>query len=296
MAQRRMFSKTVTDSARFLRMPAQARLLYYDLGMAADDDGCVEGFTVLQKTGGREDCLRLLEEKGFLKILNEDLVVYILDWGENNRIRKDRYHRSSYWSLVESVLGPQVCQAEDTPAQPEGEPDVRETGRPPEGSQTVSACPPERSQPATGCQPEDSQSVTGCQPEDSQPATGCQPDGSQTAPEDRLGKDRLGKDRLAQDSSGQGSSGRAGPGRWRAGWEEPVNDGPSRAHYGSHQNVYLSNDELFFLMGKLPNFRERLEKFSNFLYRTGDHYDNHYRILWNWQKAVSALPDLEPTG
>lgn len=276
MAQRRMFSKTVTDSARFLRMPVQARLLYYDLGMAADDDGCAEGFTVLQKTGGGEDHLRLLEEKGFLKILNEDLVVYILDWGENNRIRKDRYHRSSYWSLVEKVLGPQVRQAEDAPAQPEGEPnaDAQQTSRPPKDSQ-----------PAAGSQPDDNQAVTKCQP-----------NVSQTAPQDRLGKDRLGKDRLGQDRPGQARPDQASPGGGRPGWEAPENDGPSRAHYGPHQNVYLSNDEMFFLMGKLPNFRERLEKFSDFLFRTGGHYDNHYRILWNWQKAVSALPDLEPTG
>ena len=39
MAERRMFSKSVIGSARFLRMPASSRLLYYDLGMQADDDG-----------------------------------------------------------------------------------------------------------------------------------------------------------------------------------------------------------------------------------------------------------------
>jgi len=99
-----MFSKTVTDSARFLRMPMEARLLYYDLGMAADDDGCVEGYTVLLKTGGREEHLRLLEEKGFLKILNEDLVVYLLDWGENNRIRKDRYHIDAMIATLRDTL------------------------------------------------------------------------------------------------------------------------------------------------------------------------------------------------
>ena len=42
MAERRMFSKTITNSARFLMMPPSARLLYYDLGMAADDDGVVD--------------------------------------------------------------------------------------------------------------------------------------------------------------------------------------------------------------------------------------------------------------
>lgn len=36
MAERRMFSKAVVNSARFLRMPQTSRLLYYDLGMAAE--------------------------------------------------------------------------------------------------------------------------------------------------------------------------------------------------------------------------------------------------------------------
>ena len=60
LAERRMFSKTVISSARFLRMPPTSRLLYFDLGMEADDDGCVEAFTVMRKTGAAEDDLRVL--------------------------------------------------------------------------------------------------------------------------------------------------------------------------------------------------------------------------------------------
>lgn len=183
MAQRRMFSKTVTDSARFLRMPGSARLLYYDLGMAADDDGCAEGFTVLRITGGREEDLCLLEEKGFLRILNEDLVVYLLDWGENNRIRRDRYHRSRYRSLVEQVLGIRL-----------------ETG---EGSRE--ALPVNRG--TAECPPNDSQPVTECQPVDNQTTTVCLPTGNLLPPQVRLGKVRLGKAR----------SGKARPGQVRPG-------------------------------------------------------------------------------
>lgn len=54
LAERRMFSKTVISSARFLRMPPTSRLLYFDLGMEADDDGCVEAFGVMRKTGATE--------------------------------------------------------------------------------------------------------------------------------------------------------------------------------------------------------------------------------------------------
>lgn len=100
MAERRMFAKSIINSARFLRMPQSSRLLYYDLGMAADDDGVVEAFTVLRTTGAAEDDLRVLATKGFISVLNEDLVSYIADWGVNNQIRKDRYRPSVYSDLL----------------------------------------------------------------------------------------------------------------------------------------------------------------------------------------------------
>lgn len=100
MAERRMFSKAVVSSARFLRMPQTSRLLYYDLGMAADDDGVVEAFTVLRTTGAAEDDLRVLAAKGFITVLNEDLVSYITDWRINNQLRKDRYRQSVYAELL----------------------------------------------------------------------------------------------------------------------------------------------------------------------------------------------------
>lgn len=100
MAERRMFAKAVVNSARFLRMPQTSRLLYYDLGMAADDDGIVEAFTVIRTTGAAEDDLRVLAAKGFVTVLNDDLVSYIADWNTNNQLRKDRYHPSIYAELL----------------------------------------------------------------------------------------------------------------------------------------------------------------------------------------------------
>lgn len=101
MAERRMFAKAIIGSARFLRMPATSRLLYYDLGMEADDDGCVEAFAVMRKTGANDDDLRVLVSKGFVRVLNEDLVSLILDWKTNNYIQKDRYHPSIYAKLID---------------------------------------------------------------------------------------------------------------------------------------------------------------------------------------------------
>lgn len=100
MAERRMFARSVIGSARFLRMPPSSRLLYYDLGMQADDDGIVEAYTVMQTTGATEDDLRILVSKGFVAVLNEDWVSYILDWNRNNLIKKDRYRQSVYANLL----------------------------------------------------------------------------------------------------------------------------------------------------------------------------------------------------
>lgn len=100
MAERRMFARSVVGSARFLKMPATSRLLYYDLGMDADDDGVVEAFGVIRKTGATEDDLRVLVSKNFVKVLNEDLVSYIADWKQNNFIRPDRYKPSVHQELL----------------------------------------------------------------------------------------------------------------------------------------------------------------------------------------------------
>ena len=100
MAERRMFAKSVIGSARFLRMPSTSRLLYYDLGMQADDDGVVEAFSVMRTTGATEDDLRVLASKGFVNVLNDDLVTYITDWSRNNYIQKDRYHPSIYKEIL----------------------------------------------------------------------------------------------------------------------------------------------------------------------------------------------------
>ena len=68
-------------------MSAAARLLYYDLGMQADDDGIVEAFRVMRITAANVDDLRLLISKGFVTILDdEEWVVRVneLAGGEEN--------------------------------------------------------------------------------------------------------------------------------------------------------------------------------------------------------------------
>lgn len=100
MAERRMFSNKIIGSARFLKMPSSTQALYFHLGMQADDDGVVEAYSVMRLIGASEDDLKLLAAKGFVTVLNEDLVTYLIDWTEHNRIRPDRKTDSKYRQLL----------------------------------------------------------------------------------------------------------------------------------------------------------------------------------------------------
>lgn len=100
MAERRMFSKRIIGSARFLKMPISTQCLYFHLGLNADDDGIVEAYTTIKQIGATEDDLKVLVAKGFCTVLNEDLVTYITDWRENNKLRADRKIDSIYKDLL----------------------------------------------------------------------------------------------------------------------------------------------------------------------------------------------------
>ncbi|MFW9601851.1 MAG: hypothetical protein ACMV1B_05980 [Prevotella sp.] len=100
MAERRMFAKTIINSARFLKMPSETQALYFHLGLHADDDGVVEAFSVMRSIGVSEDSLKILVAKDFVRVLNDDLVSYILDWNEHNKIRPDRKADSVYKDLL----------------------------------------------------------------------------------------------------------------------------------------------------------------------------------------------------
>lgn len=104
MATKRMFSKTITNSARFLKMPVDSQTLYFHLCMNADDDGIVEAYSVLKITGSNEDNLRVLAAKNFIRVLNDDLVTHITDWNEHNLIRADRKHDSIYKDLLLQIV------------------------------------------------------------------------------------------------------------------------------------------------------------------------------------------------
>lgn len=96
MAQRRMFSKEVTTSDLFVDMPSSSQLLYFHLGMEADDEGFIGNAKMLSRAyGSNNDDLKLLEAKGFIIAFPSGVTV-VKDWNLNNKIRKDRQKPTIY--------------------------------------------------------------------------------------------------------------------------------------------------------------------------------------------------------
>lgn len=130
MAERRMLSKKITSSARFLRMSHTSQALYMHLVMDADDDGVVEAFSIMRLAAASEENLQELAERKFIRILNEDLVAHILDWDENNKIRPDRKRDSIYKDLLEQTEAEEVeATTERIPEEPSNDASAADCGQ-----------------------------------------------------------------------------------------------------------------------------------------------------------------------
>ena len=158
-----MFSKDITSSDLFVDMPASSQLLYFQLGMEADDEGFIGNAKMLSRAyGANNDDLKLLQAKGFI-IIFESGVTVVRDWNINNQIRKDRFKPTIYQN-EKSLLS------------------VSPTG----SYQLVN-------QMTTTWQPDDNQMTTTWQPDDNQL-------GNHLATQYRIGKDSKGKVRLGKES------------------------------------------------------------------------------------------------
>lgn len=103
MAEKRMFTKKITESDAFLDMPLSAQCLYFHLNMCADDDGFVNAPKKIQRLiGAKDDDLKILIMKSFL-LMFEHGVVVIKHWRMHNTIRQDRYHPTDYQEEFKSL-------------------------------------------------------------------------------------------------------------------------------------------------------------------------------------------------
>lgn len=96
MAEKRMFSKKITESDAFIEMPDSTQNLYFHLSMNADDDGFVDKpRAIMRMTGKKEDDFKLLIVKAFIIPFDSGVIV-IKHWRINNYLRNDRYTPTTY--------------------------------------------------------------------------------------------------------------------------------------------------------------------------------------------------------
>jgi len=97
-----MFSLKIVNSDAFLDMSVDARELYFQLGMNADDDGFVNPRKIMRMTGASEDALKILLIKRFVLARDQGVIV-IKHWRTNNYIQKDRYEETRYKEQKEGL-------------------------------------------------------------------------------------------------------------------------------------------------------------------------------------------------
>lgn len=96
MAERRMFSKKVTDDDNFQSLSSSAQALYLHLSMSADDDGfCNQVSVSMFKAHASVQDLQALLEKRYIYQFDNGVIV-IKHWRMANALRKDRYTPTAF--------------------------------------------------------------------------------------------------------------------------------------------------------------------------------------------------------
>lgn len=96
MAERRMLSRTILDSDKFLDMPLTTQALYIHLIMNADDDGFLNNSQKITRMigAGKKD-FELLISAEFIIDFNNGICA-VKHWKLHNYIRSDRYKPTVY--------------------------------------------------------------------------------------------------------------------------------------------------------------------------------------------------------
>ena len=103
MAERRMFSKKITDSDAFIELSSAAQALYFHLNQAADDDGFNNQIQMaMYKAHASTDDLKILLAKNFI-IRFESGVIVIKHWRMHNTLRKDRHNPTNFQEELSSL-------------------------------------------------------------------------------------------------------------------------------------------------------------------------------------------------
>lgn len=96
MAERRMFTKKITDDDNFITLPSSAQALYFHLNQGADDDGFNNQVQIaMWKAHASIDDLKVLMAKNYI-LRFESGVIVIKHWRMHNTLRKDRYTPTNF--------------------------------------------------------------------------------------------------------------------------------------------------------------------------------------------------------
>lgn len=97
MAQKRMFSREITDSDSFLDLSLAAQCVYFHICLAADDEGFISaGKRIARSIGASAKELDELVDRGFLIPFPETGVYVAAHFMVNNTLKSDRFHETVY--------------------------------------------------------------------------------------------------------------------------------------------------------------------------------------------------------
>lgn len=103
MAEKRMYTKKVTNSDSFIEMSSSTQALYFHLSQEADDDGFNNQIqNAMFKAHASVDDLKVLMAKKFI-IQFETGVIVIKHWRMHNTLRKDRYIPTSFQDEIKQL-------------------------------------------------------------------------------------------------------------------------------------------------------------------------------------------------
>jgi len=127
MATRRMLSRDVCSTSRFLSMKSSAQALYLQLVLAADDEGAVDVEMTKRTARSRKDAVdELIKNEYIVRLEDPQPVVWIRHWDMMNHISKSKLHKSLYHEQIQRLRssfegpGSESCQEEASPLQNEG--------------------------------------------------------------------------------------------------------------------------------------------------------------------------------
>lgn len=96
MAEKRMFTKKITDDDNFISLPSSTQALYFHLNQGADDDGFNNQVQMAMfKAHATVDDLKVLMAKNYI-IRFDNGVIVIKHWRMHNTLRKDRYQPTNF--------------------------------------------------------------------------------------------------------------------------------------------------------------------------------------------------------